>query len=118
MKKISIIVMIIVLTVSICGCAGSYDKLDATVEYGQEEIRITNENDYVWDDVTLELNDTYECWFKSLSPGKTRIVQLFDFSDETGMNFLPNFQDVESLVIKAYRPDGEESVYSSKPDME
>jgi len=109
MRKKIIVSLLIVFVLILCGCIGSsgYDDLEASVESDSIDLKITNENDYAWDNIFVELNGKYEFFFMSLCPGNTRVISLFDFSDKTGMSFLPDFQAVESVVIRANRPDGE-----------
>jgi len=116
MKREFIFILFFLIAVSLCGCVGpsGYDSLDAKLYCDSFELKITNENEYVWNSITVILNEKYEFFFLSLSSGDSRAISLYDFSDPNGMSFLPDFQVAKFVVIRASKPDGEVGSYSGE----
>jgi len=100
-KKIFALCLIILSTVSLFGCGESeptYIDLNAKVSADAKYIYIENEDDFIWDNAEITINEDYKYKVDFLAKGKSSL-ELVEFTKEDGERFDSSKVKVKKIMI-------------------
>jgi uncharacterized lipoprotein YehR (DUF1307 family) len=99
-KKLVSLFFVVAITLSLFGCGDSepsYIDLKAQVSKDAKYIHIQNEDDFVWDNAEISINEDYKYKVDFLAKGKSSL-ELIEFTKENGERF-----DSTKIAIKKIR---------------
>ena len=93
--------MIAIFAITACG---GDPGINAQVNRTIEGVRIANDNDYQWGDITFKLNGKYKKSWRAIDPTTSVLVGWGVFVDDDGFPFDPQLQVAREFHIRIREP--------------
>lgn len=106
---LSIFLLAVIITVSIVTCSSGSsgpEELNAAVRFDGAQFHISNNDDYDWVDVKLQVNSDYELRVGRMDAMTEYSVGAMQFTKGDGTRFNPFGQKAKNFFIWAHTEDG------------
>ncbi len=104
-RNLFLIFVLIVALLSGCAEVPEDISLNANVSWDGKYLYIENNDDFVWDNAKITLNDDFEYKTKFIAKGKTSL-ELVEFTKDNGERYNPDTTKIMKVMI--YMPQTNE----------